>query len=154
MQSDGLCRERGWGPLESEDGLRSSQGRKHWAGFGEDKACSLWSHSLRLDCWALMPHVSAGKESAYNAGGRCSIPGSGRSPGEVNDNPVQYPCLENPMDRGAWRAAVHVCVLSHVQLCDPMNCSLPRSSVHGILQARILDWAAMPSSRGSSPPRD
>ena len=36
-----------------------------------------------------------------------SIPGSGRSPGGRNDNPVQYSCLENPMDRGAWRATVH-----------------------------------------------
>ena len=35
------------------------------------------------------------------------IPGSGRSPGEGNGNPFQYPCLENPMDRGAWRATVH-----------------------------------------------
>ena len=35
-----------------------------------------------------------------------SIPGSGRSPGEGNGNPLQYSCLENPMDRGAWRAAV------------------------------------------------
>ena len=46
-----------------------------------------------------------------------------------------------------------VCVLthfSHVQLCDPMDCSLPGSSVHGILQARVLEWVAMPSSRGSS----
>ena len=39
-------------------------------------------------------------------------------------------------------------------LCDPMDCSLPSSSVHGILQARILVWVAMPSSRGSSQPRD
>ena len=36
------------------------------------------------------------------------------------------------------------------QLCDPMDCSLPGSSVHGILQARVLEWVAMPSSRGSS----
>ena len=35
------------------------------------------------------------------------IPGLGRSPGEGNDNPLQYSCLENPMDRGAWRAMVH-----------------------------------------------
>ena len=35
-----------------------------------------------------------------------SIPGSGRSPGGVNGNPLQYSCLENPMDRGAWRASV------------------------------------------------
>ena len=39
-------------------------------------------------------------------------------------------------------------------LCDPMDCSPPASSVHGILQASILEWGAMPSSRGSSPPRD
>ena len=39
-------------------------------------------------------------------------------------------------------------------LCDSMDCSLPRSSVHGIPQARILEWATMPSSRGSSKPRD
>jgi len=48
-------------------------------------------------------------------------------------------------------------MLSHfspVRLCDPMDCSPPRSSVHGILQVRTLEWGAMPSSRGSSPPRD
>ena len=39
-------------------------------------------------------------------------------------------------------------------LCDCMNCSPPGSSVHGILQARTVEWVAMPSSRGSSPPRD
>ena len=48
-----------------------------------------------------------------------------------------------------------VCVLvSHVRHCDPMDCSLPGSSVCGILQARILEWVAISSSRGSSPPRD
>ena len=36
-----------------------------------------------------------------------SVPGLGRSPGEGNGNPLQYSCLENPMDRGAWRATVH-----------------------------------------------
>ena len=39
-------------------------------------------------------------------------------------------------------------------LCDPTDCSPPSSSIHGILQARILEWVAMPSSRGSSPPRN
>ena len=43
---------------------------------------------------------------------------------------------------------------SHVRLYDPVNCSLPDSSVHEILQARVLEWVAMPSSRGSSQPRD
>ena len=45
---------------------------------------------------------SDGKASAHNAGDLGSIPGSGRSPGEGNGNPLQYSCLENPMDRGAW----------------------------------------------------
>ena len=45
---------------------------------------------------------SDGKASVYNVGDLGSIPGSGRSPGEGNDNPLQYYFLENPMDRGAW----------------------------------------------------
>jgi len=53
------------------------------------------------------PHSSVGKESACSAGDLGSIPGSGRSPGEGNGNPLQYSSLENPMDRGAWQATVH-----------------------------------------------
>ena len=48
------------------------------------------------------PGDSDGKASAYNAGDLGSIPGLGRSSGEENDNPLQYSCLENPMDRGVW----------------------------------------------------
>ena len=47
------------------------------------------------------------KKSPANAGKTGLIPGSGRAPGEGNGNPLQYSCLENPMDRGAWRAAVY-----------------------------------------------
>ena len=53
----------------------------------------------------LLPRWLSGKEPACNAGASgaaSSIPGSGRSPGEGHDNPLQYSCLENPMDRGAW----------------------------------------------------
>ena len=50
---------------------------------------------------------SDGKESACNVGDPGLIPGSGRSPGERNANLLQYSCLENPMDRGAWGAIVH-----------------------------------------------
>ena len=56
------------------------------------------------------PGGSVGKESAFNAGDlrdMGSIPGSGRSHGGGYGNPLQYPCLENSMDRGAWRAAAH-----------------------------------------------
>ena len=53
------------------------------------------------------PHSSVSKASVCNAGYLGSIPGSGRSPGEGNGNPLQYSCLENPMDGGAWQATVH-----------------------------------------------
>ena len=107
--------------------------------------------------------------SAGALGDADAIPWSGRSPGGGHGSPFQYSCLENPMDRGAWPTTVyritkswtqlynwpqmHVCVLNHSSLCDPMNCSPPGSSVHGSLQVRILEWAAMPSSRGPSQPR-
>ena len=53
------------------------------------------------------PGGSDGKESTCNTGDTGSIRGSGRSPGEGNGNPLQYSCLENSMDRGAWQATVH-----------------------------------------------
>ena len=53
------------------------------------------------------PGSSDGKEPACNAGDPGSFPGVRRSPGEGNGNPLQYSCLENPMDRGAWLATVH-----------------------------------------------
>ena len=55
-----------------------------------------------------LPYSSDGKESACNAGDPGFILGSGRSPGEGNGNPLQYSCLENSMDGGAWQATVHV----------------------------------------------
>ena len=53
------------------------------------------------------PHSSVGKESDCNAGDPGSIPGFRRYPGEGNGNPLQYSCLENPMDREAWQATVN-----------------------------------------------
>ena len=53
-----------------------------------------------------LPCSSDGKESACSAGALGSIPRLGRSPGEGNGNPLQYSCLENPMDRAAWWATV------------------------------------------------
>ena len=54
-----------------------------------------------------LPWWLRGKESAGNAGDVGSIPGSGRSPGEENGNPLQYSCLENSTDSGGWRSIVH-----------------------------------------------
>ena len=61
---------------------------------------------------------SVGKESACNVGDLGSIPGLGRSPGEGNVYPLQYSCLENSMDRGAWQATVHGVTKSQAQLSD------------------------------------
>ena len=58
------------------------------------------------------------KASACNAGDPGSIPRLGRSPGEGNGNPLQYSCLENPMDGGAWWATVHGVAKSRTQLSD------------------------------------
>ena len=64
------------------------------------------------------PGGSDGKKSACNAGDQSSVPGSGRSPGEGDGNALQYSCLENFMDRGAWRATVHGVAKSQIQLSD------------------------------------
>ena len=70
--------------------------------FGEEKCLSAQERSS--------PGGTSGKEPACQCRRRkrhSLIPGSGRSPGEVNGNPLQYSCLENPVDRGAWQATVH-----------------------------------------------
>ena len=54
----------------------------------------------------MVKNLSAMQETACNAGNPGSIPGSGRSPEEGNGNPLQYSCLKNPMERGAWQAIV------------------------------------------------
>ena len=135
-----------------------------------------------------------------------TIPGSGRSPGGEYGNPLQYSCLENPMDRGTWQATVHRAAKSWTQLkrlsthayhafilqttCQMFLCSLiqayeistrisflqaselkhrasyftqlyltfcnstdhrqPESSIHVILQARILEWVSILFSKSSS----
>ena len=58
------------------------------------------------------------KASACNVGDLGLIPGSGRSPGEGNGNPLHYSCLENPMDGGAWLATVHGVTKSRTRLSD------------------------------------
>ena len=117
-----------------------------------------------------------------NAGDASLILALGKCTREGNDNPLQYSCLGKSMDRGSWRATVHgVAKLGHSlvtkqqqkwypssilhrrevkvtqscpTLCDPVDCSLPGSFVHGILQVRILKWVVTPFSRGSSQHRD
>ena len=68
---------------------------------------SLWISCAPLRASWTFPTDASGKEPTCNAGDASSIPGSGRAPGGGNGYPLQYSCLENPMDRGAWRVTVH-----------------------------------------------
>ena len=69
------------------------------------------SFQLWLPCGSVVKNMPA------STGDAVSIPGSGRSPGGGNSNPLQYSCLENPMGRGAWRATVHGVAKSQPRLC-------------------------------------
>ena len=73
---------------------------------------------MHIHMYVCMPCSSVGNESACSAGDSGSIPGLGRSPGEGNGNPLQYPCLENLMDRGAWWATVHGVSKSRARLSN------------------------------------
>ena len=87
-----------------------------------------WFLNLLITDLSLLgfPHSSVGKESAYSARDPGLTPGSGRSPGEGNGNPLQYCCLENPMGRGARWAAVHgVPRVRHSLAAKPPPTSLP-----------------------------
>ena len=78
-----------------------------------------WILIFTADCLQLPKYGllggSDGKASAYNVGDLGLIPGSGRSPGEGNGNPLQCSCLENPMDQGAWWATIHGVAKSRTQ---------------------------------------
>ena len=94
-----------------------------------DLTCvNLIQHCYSID----FPDDSVGKKYACNAGDTGdtgSIPGSGRSPGGGNGNLLQYSCLENPMDRGAWRATVHGVSKS---LGNSMDGGPWEAAVHGV----------------------
>ena len=91
------------------------------------KACSSFhkhQHSIKIfvllhphSYWST-PGDSDGKESACSVGDLDSIPELGRCPGEGNGNPLQYSCLENPMNGGAWSATVHGIAKSQTRLGD------------------------------------
>ena len=93
---------------------------------------------------------SDGKASACNVGDLGSIPGLGRSLGEGNGNPLQYSCLENPTDGGAWQATVHGVTKSQTRLsnfthftCQKSNAQKSpsySSAVHELRTSRYLGW--------------
>ena len=84
--------------------LLSSHPQLPWCSTGTFRYFSLrqWRALQFISLFTDFPGGSEGKAYVYNAGDLGSIPGLGRSPGEGNGNPIQYYCLENPTDRGAW----------------------------------------------------
>ena len=85
---------------------------------------STGSHLVKNGVRSGLPGDASGKESASNAEGLGSIPGLGRSPGGGHGNPLQLSCLENPLDRGAWRATFHGVIKSWTQLKRPSTRAL------------------------------
>ena len=89
-----------------------------WTQFRFSEAHAGKYSSFSLSMLQGFPGGSGGKESACNVGDLGSILGVGRFPGEGNGNPLQYSCLENPMDRGAWKFTVHGVAKSRTRLSD------------------------------------
>ena len=85
------------------------------------------------------------KESACNEGDLGSIPGSGRSPGEGNGNPLQYSCLENPMDREAWWATIHGVTKSRTRLS---NFTLYTHILFHYDLAQVIEYGSLCSTVG------
>ena len=80
--------------------------------------CPQWTDTVRKREWSGFSAGSGGEESPCNAGDLSSIPGLGRSPGEGKGYPLQYSCLENPLEGGAWWAIVHGVPKSQTRLSD------------------------------------
>ena len=116
---------------------------------------TLWTVALQ----ALLSMEFARQE--YWSGLPCPLPGDLANSG-IKSTSSAFPALQEDSLPLSYQGSPYyylVCVFVPslqicLTLCDPMDCNSPGSSVHGILQARILEWVAMPSSRASSPPRD
>ena len=99
----------------------------------------MWPLKIRIP----KPPWLSSKESSCNAGDvedSSSIPGSGRSPRGGNGNLLQYSCLENPMDRGAWQATVHRVARSQIQLSDWVHTHSHRHTHTHMPKLAYLNW--------------
>ena len=98
--------------LKAEKTLSSREGKgenvrqkeKHVKKHRDVNKCSIVQRLVLVDTCSI---ALVNQLAVVYPSEQCSIPGSGRSPGEGNGNPLQYSCLENHMDRGAWLATVH-----------------------------------------------
>ena len=97
------------------------------------------------------PAGSEVKASACKAGDPGSIPGSGRSPGEGNGNPLQYSCLENPMDGGAWWATVHGVTKSRTRLSNFTSLMWTRILLQPLVCNKAKEQKAKSAHRNKQP---
>ena len=139
------CYMLGWASraftLLQQRTVQSWCGRRGWGAL----CVNLFTKCLGSIWYVLgFPGGSDGKESACNAGDRGLIPGLGRSPGGGSGNALQCSCLENPTDRGAWRAPVHGVAESQTRLSVQPGETPAREWPHGGLT---------PSARGPRPRR-
>ena len=115
-----VCILVAWNPLLfSSNFSLTSNGKKPWIllftySLSKYLITIYYEPCILLD----FPGSSDGKVFVYNVGDLGSSPGLGRSPGEGNGDPLQYCCLENPMDRGAWQATVYGVAKSWTRLSD------------------------------------
>ena len=86
--------------------------------FKKNNYIFIWLHQVLVVAHGIVHCGSDDKESACNVGDLDSIPGLESYPGEENGNPLQYSCLENPVDIGAWQATVHNITKNQTQLTD------------------------------------
>ena len=91
---------------------------------------------------------SEGKASACNAGELGSIPGSGSSPGEGNGNPLQYSCLENPMNGGVWWPTVHGVAKSQTQLSDFTSLHFALQKLITMIRSHLFIFAFISIAKG------
>ena len=106
--------------VSSKDLNRTTlQSRNSTPGYLSDGSKTLAQKDIRTPVFNMgSPRGSEGKESACNAGQLGLIPGSGKYLGEGNGYPLHYSCLENPMDRGAWKATVYEVAKGQKRLSD------------------------------------
>ena len=122
QEKDRFLRKRGgWPYLNKQKPAWRRKESKPARWLGEEEV-SQSSCGVAGGTWKLTAAVhqcsSDGRESACNVGDPGLIPGLGRSPGEGKGNLLQYSCLKNSMDRGAWRTAIHGVAKSRTQLSD------------------------------------
>ena len=153
------------GPVDSESSfcagtelfLESSLGRQTmpsvWEHVSLDQGLSIWGAGVGPGLTGGSLRASPETDRGEKKGWEAIIPGPPHSGTGLRILSSTWP------SQSLWQHVVYVCMCSKSlqlcpTLCDPMDCSLPGSSVHGILQARILEWVAVPSSRGPSRSRN